>query len=115
MYEKELAQVAILCGKLYKKYPAYVKFDFTLGTHHCGNLLEPYVRYNIYTPEIHHNQYSDFNKFVAFIETILVDGVIDVRIGILEERLENAKESRAYSNEEIKEVERKLKKIKAIP
>ncbi len=109
-YVEQFAQIMPLVEKLYEKYPAYVNMTFTLGTNHNGNLLEPYVNYNIYTPELKHNRFSDFESFVAFIKLVLSDGVNNIRVGILEKQIETAKASMESQKQIIARCEEDLKK-----
>ena len=107
---EKFAQIIPLVEELYKKYPAYVSMTFTLGTNHHGNLHEPYVNYNIYTPELSHKRYTDFESFVAFIRLVLSDGVNNIRIDILEKQIKTAKANIESQERIIANCEKDLKK-----
>ena len=110
-YKEKLSQIAGLVEALYEKYPSYIHFDFVLSTNMDGNIPAKTVRYNIYTPEIGHNQYADFDKFIAFIELLLSDGVESVAAKMLKKNLENQIVRKANAEEQIKTIQEKLKRL----
>jgi len=52
--------------KLYKKYPDYVSFTYTMGKNKDGG----YEKYNIYTPVINHNEFTDKDEFYRFLDML---------------------------------------------
>ena len=111
-HEENLVKICSLIEQLYAKYPAYVVFTFTLGTNKNGNIDEPYVEYNIYTPEISHNKFRDnYIGFIQFLEKLLVDGVKDVRVSVLEKQLEIEQLNKGKAENNIVNLERELKGI----
>lgn len=110
-YVEQFVEIIPLMEKLYEKYPAYVHMDFTLGTNMNSNIPEPYIKYNIYTPEISHNSYSNFESFIAFIKLILSNGINNVRINILEKQIETAKANIISQEQIITRCKKDLEKV----
>ena len=104
-FMKQASKAAGLQYDLYEKFPNYVCSEVRLSTNREG---EKHQCYNIYTPEINHNTYADFGDFVRFMDLLLKDGVVKVRIAILKQRLENAKETRVNAVDEIHDTQREL-------
>ena len=108
-FVEQAGKVARLQYDLWTKFPSYVHMDLTLSTDHQG---KDKVKYNIYTPEINHNSYHDFRDFVRFMDKVIKDGVVSVRIQILEDRLKGAQEQRANAVDTIHDSQKELDKIR---
>ena len=93
---------------LWRKFPNYVHMDFTLST---DNKHKESVKYNIYTPELNHNYYSNFSEFVCFMERVIKDGVRNVHVNILKARLDKAKQTKADAIDVICETQKELDKL----
>ena len=85
-YIENLTKVAGLQYDLWRKYPSYVHMDITLST----DKDKEKVKYNVYTPEINHNNYSNLSDFVRFLEFLIRDGVLNVNINTLKTKLADA-------------------------
>ncbi len=108
-YMKSASKAAALQYDLWRKFPSYVHMDLTLSTDHQG---KDSVKYNIYTPELNHNPYAEFNDFVRFMDKVIKDGVVSVRIKMLEDRLMRATDCCANDVDEIHDVQKELDKLK---
>jgi len=109
-YIENLTIAAGLQYDVWRKFPKYVHMDFTLST---DNGKEK-IKYNIYTPEINHNNYSEINDFVRFLELLIRDGVLKVNVSNLKAKLADAQKSKEDAIDIIAETRAKLEKLDAI-
>lgn len=93
---------------LWRKFPSYVHLDLTLSTNTEG---KEHIKYNIYTPELSHNNYSDFRDFICFMERVIKDGVRNVRINLLKAKLDKAKSTKVDAIDTICETQKELDKL----
>ncbi len=107
-YMEQVCKAAGLQYDLWGKFPAYVHLDVTLSTDRQG---KDGVDFNIYTPELNHNRYGNFNDFVRFMDLCIKDGVAKVRKRILEDRLNGAKELRDNAADTIYDTQKELDKL----
>jgi len=115
MNRKELTEnLAVLAGlqyDLYRKFPKYVSMDITLSTDHKG---KERIKYNIYTPEVNHNNYSDFNDFVRFVKSLIKDGVVKVRVNCLKTTLSENQKIKEDAIDRIAEARAELEKLETL-
>ena len=107
-YVKQVCKAAELQYDLWGKFPSYVHLDVTLSTDSRG---KDGVKFNIYTPELHHNPYTDFNDFVRFMDLCIKDGVVKVRKRILENTLRDARKRRDDTADTICDAQKELDKL----
>ena len=107
-YIENLTKAAGLQYDIWRKFPSYVHMDVTLSTESNGKKK---TQYNIYTPEINHNNYSEFNDFVRFLELLIRDGVVKVNISGLKAKLADAQRDKEDAIDIIAETKAKLEKI----
>ena len=107
-YIEKAKEAAGLQYDLWLKFPGYVHMDFTLSTSQKG---EEEAKYNIYTPELSHNAYIDFRDFICFMERVIKDGVVKVRINLLKEKLRKAKTAKSNAMDVICESQKELDKL----
>ena len=110
-YIENLTKAAGLQYDVWRKFPKYVHMDFTLST---GSNGKEQIKYNIYTPEINHNHFSEFCDFVRFLELLISDGVLKVNISNLKAKLADAQKSKEDAIDIIAETRAKLEKIDAL-
>ncbi len=104
-YMNQASKAAGLQYDIYEKFPSYVHLDLTLSTEQKG---KKHQRYNIYTPEINHNTYADFGDFVRFMDLLIKNGIVKVRIAILKQKLEQARETRVNAVDAIHDMQKEL-------
>ena len=107
-FTEQANKAAGLQYDLWRKFPSYVHLDLTLSADKDGDK----IKFNIYTPELNHNNYSNIQDFVRFMECVIKDGVKNVRIRILEERLRNAKTNKEDAIDTICDTQKELDKLK---
>lgn len=107
-FMEQANKVAGLQYDLWRKFPNYVHLDLTLSTDGDG---KEHIKYNIYTPELLHNNYSDFRDFICFMERVIKDGVVNVRISLLKAKLEKAKTTKADAIDVICDTQKELGKL----
>ena len=115
--DEQVLEFHRLVVRLYEKYPAYVHCDICYATNtQIGNTLPPVktMKLNVYTPLIGHNNFYKFEGFEKFVNKILVDGIENVRIKVLEETISNAKANEETQISVIKEAQKELDKLKGI-
>lgn len=105
---EQASKTASLQYDLWRKFPNYVHMDLTLSTDRDG---KEGIKYNIYTPELCHNNYSDFRDFIYFMECVIKDGVINIRVKLLKAKLNKAKVSKADAIDTICEAQKELDKL----
>lgn len=114
VFPNQFSEIADLLQKLFDKYPSYVHFDFTVGTNWNGNVRVPYVKFNIYTPEIMHNEYAKFDDFAAFINRLLADGVKSVATRQAESQLESFRKQLEFYKKQVETAEGRLAELKKL-
>ena len=107
-YVKQVCKAAELQYDLWGKFPSYVHLEVTLSTDSCG---KDGVKFNIYTPELHHNPYTDFNDFVRFMDLCIKGGDVKVRKRILKDKLRVAKKCRDDAADTICDTQKELDKL----
>ena len=114
-YIEQAGKAAGLQYDLFQKFPRYVTMDLALSTDSQGEHRgKQRARYNIYTPEINHNNYGDFNDFIRYMERLLSDGVIEVRMKMLQDRLSAAQETRVNAIDEIDDLKKDIEKLQGM-
>lgn len=112
MTKKEFAEQAKKAAELHydlwRKNPDYVVSTQTLATNREGVRR---VQYNIYTPDAGHNNFADFQDFVRFTTLLIENGVKDVRIKVLENRLVDTQAERVNAIDEIADIKKELEKL----
>jgi len=111
-FTENLTKAAGLQYDVWRKFPKYVHMDITLSTDY--DTTKEKVKYNIYTPEINHNNYYEFSDFVRFLDSLIKDGVLNVNIRLLKTKLAAAQERRVDAIDIIAETKAKLEKLGAI-
>ncbi len=112
---KEIIAIHELVYRLYGKYPSYVHFDLAYSTNNnYGTTLPPTkeMRLNIYTPLINHNHFSSFSEFKEFIEKLLAEGIPNVRIKLLDEKVEASETQIANAKKVICSAKKELLTLK---
>ena len=104
-FMEQASKIAGLQYDLWRKFPHYVVTDLTLQTDQHG---KESIKYNVHTPELSHNNHSCFEDFIRFMEDVIQNGVIDVRVRILKETLRNATTTKADAIETICETQKEL-------
>lgn len=107
-FMEQASKAAGLQYELWRKFPNYVHLDLTLSTERDG---KEGIKYNIYTPELNHNEHSDFRDFTCFMERVIKDGVVNVRVKILKEKLRLAKNAKADAIDTICDTQKELDKL----
>ena len=107
-FTEQARKAAGLQYDLYQKFPGYVVMDFALSTYSNG---KQDVKYNIYTHETSHNAFTDFQDFVRFMELLIKDGLVDVKIKMLKAELERNQEVRINAIDAIADLKKELEKL----
>ena len=110
-YIENITIAAGLQYDIWRKFPKYVHMDFTLSVDNNGKQK---IKYNIYAPEINHNNFSEFNDFVRLLELLIRDGVLNVNISNLKEKLADAQKRKEDAIDIIAETRAKLEKLDAV-
>lgn len=113
--DKEIIEIHRLVSKLYEKYPSYVVFDLTYSTDsQSGTTLPPTknMKLNIYTPLINHNDFRDVAAFKKFVEKLIADGIPNVRIKLLSERIKDCQQSIVNDKDTIASAKEELSGLK---
>lgn len=103
--DKIMDKVKELQDKLFEKRADYVVVDRTLG---LNNENEPYERWNIYTPDISHNNFENRAKFVEFLERLVSDDVF-----YRTRNIEKIKDSIETTERHIREYQDSLVRLKS--
>ena len=116
--DKEIVAVHRLVYRLYEKYPSYVVFSLSYSTNSNSDTTLPptkHTKLNIYTPLINHNEFTEVAKFNAFVEKLLADGVPNVRIKLLSDRIKlwqkniaNDQDAITVSKEELARLKKRI-------
>ena len=81
--------------KIFEKYNEYISFTYTRSARQEH-------KWNIYTPTIKHNYFTDRGKFIQFLDSLICTTPKEYRVA----ELERWKEKRDWCKEKLEDIER---------
>ena len=102
-----------LIKQVYEKFPRYVHFDIRYSTEKDGSTLQEKQKcyYNIYTPILGHNNFCNLEDLKVFIRSIISEGSIDIKIKLLQNKLERAERDKEAADNQLEQIKDDVKRL----